>query len=124
MAMTDSIGGLLTAMVTPFDEAGAVDEAATRRLARHLIENGSHGLVVAATTGESTTLDDGEHIGVLRSVVDEVGGETLLVCGTGTNDTRHTIELTKVAADAGAEAALIVTPYYNKPPFPGILAHF
>ncbi|HEY7456835.1 MAG TPA: 4-hydroxy-tetrahydrodipicolinate synthase [Solirubrobacterales bacterium] len=118
------IRGLLTAMVTPFEESGAVDETATRNLARFLIENGSHGLVVAATTGESTTLDDAEHIGVLRTVVDEVGGQTLIVCGTGTNDTRHSIELTKAAADAGAEAALVVTPYYNKPSFAGILAHF
>jgi 4-hydroxy-tetrahydrodipicolinate synthase len=121
--MTD-VRGLLTAMATPFEESGAVDEAATRRLARFLIENGSHGLVVAATTGPATTLDDAEHIGVLRAVVDEVGGETLIVCGTGTNDTRHSIELTKAAADAGAEAALVVTPYYNKPSFAGILAHF
>jgi 4-hydroxy-tetrahydrodipicolinate synthase len=123
MAMTE-IRGLLTAMATPFEESGAVDEAATRNLARHLTENGSHGLVVAATTGEATTLDDGEHIGVLRTVVDEVGGETLIACGTGTNDTRHSIELTKAAADAGAEAALVVTPYYNKPNFAGLRAHY
>lgn len=118
------IRGLLTAMATPFDESGAVDDAAARGLARSLIENGSHGLVVAATTGEATTLDDEEHIGLLRTVVEEVGGETLVVCGTGTNDTRHSIELTKAAADAGAEAALVVTPYYNKPNRAGVLAHF
>jgi 4-hydroxy-tetrahydrodipicolinate synthase len=116
--------GLLTAMATPFEEGGAVDEAAARDLARSLIETGSHGLVVAATTGESTTLDDEEHIGLLRAIVDEVGSETLIVCGTGTNDTRHSIELTKAAADAGAEAGLVVTPYYNKPNPAGILAHF
>ncbi len=118
------IRGLLTAMATPFDETGAVDESALRSLATGLIESGSHGLVVAATTGEATTLNDEEHIGVLRAVVDEVGGETLIACGTGTNDTRHSIELTKAAADAGAEAALVVTPYYNKPNFAGIMAHF
>jgi 4-hydroxy-tetrahydrodipicolinate synthase len=118
------IRGLLTAMVTPFEESGAVDEDAARRLARFLVENGSHGLVVAATTGEATTLDDAEHIGLLRSVVDEVGGETVIACGTGTNDTRHSIELTMAAADAGADAALVVTPYYNKPNRAGILAHF
>jgi 4-hydroxy-tetrahydrodipicolinate synthase len=118
------IRGVLTAMATPFDESGAVDEDAVRSLARFLIENGSHGLVVAGTTGEATTLDDAEHIGVLRTVVDEVGGEALIVCGTGTNDTRHSIELTKAAADAGAQAALVVTPYYNKPNPAGILAHF
>jgi 4-hydroxy-tetrahydrodipicolinate synthase len=118
------IRGLLTAMATPFDEAGAVDENAARLLARSLIESGSHGLVVAATTGEATTLDDAEHIGLLGAIVDEVGGEALIACGTGTNDTRHSIELTKAAADAGAEAALVVTPYYNKPSPAGILAHF
>jgi 4-hydroxy-tetrahydrodipicolinate synthase len=123
MPMTE-LRGLLTAMATPFEEGGAVDEAAARDLARSLIETGSHGLVVAATTGESTTLDDEEHIGLLRAIVDEVGSETLIVCGTGTNDTRHSIELTKAAADAGAEAALVVTPYYNKPNPAGILAHF
>jgi 4-hydroxy-tetrahydrodipicolinate synthase len=122
MPMTD-VRGLLTAMATPFEESGAVDEDAARRLASSLVET-SHGLVVAATTGESTTLDDEEHIGLLRAIVDEVGGETLIVCGTGTNDTRHSIELTKAAADAGAEAALVVTPYYNKPNPAGILAHF
>lgn len=118
------IRGLLTAMATPFEESGAIDEAAARSLARRLVEDGSHGLVVAATTGESTTLDDEEHIGLLRTVIDEVGGETLIVCGTGTNDTRHSVELTRAAAEAGAAAALVVTPYYNKPSFPGILAHF
>lgn len=123
MAMAD-LRGILTAMVTPFTPDGAVDEAATRELARFLLENGSHGLVAAATTGESTTLDDAEHIGVLRTVVDEVGGEAPIICGTGTNDTRHTIELTKAAADAGAEAALVVTPYYNKPNPAGVQAHF
>jgi len=118
------IRGLLTAMATPFERSGAVDEAATRNLARFLIENGSHGIVVAGSTGEAATLDDAEHIGVLRSVVDEVGDEALIVCGTGTNDTRHSIELSKAAAEAGAEAALVVTPYYNKPSFAGIRAHF
>jgi 4-hydroxy-tetrahydrodipicolinate synthase len=116
--------GILTAMVTPFTPDGAVDEPALRELAGFLLENGSHGLVAAATTGESTTLDDAEHIGVLRAVVDEVGDEVPIVCGTGTNDTRHTIELTKAAADAGAVAALVVTPYYNKPNPAGVRAHF
>jgi 4-hydroxy-tetrahydrodipicolinate synthase len=123
VAMAD-LRGILTAMATPFTPDGAVDEAATRDLARFLLENGSHGLVAAATTGESTTLDDAEHIGVLRTVVDEVGGEAPIVCGTGTNDTRHTIELTKAAAETGAEAALVVTPYYNKPNPAGVRAHF
>jgi 4-hydroxy-tetrahydrodipicolinate synthase len=122
--MAPNLRGILTAMATPFTPDGAVDEAAARELARFLLENGSHGLVAAATTGESTTLDDAEHIGVLRAIVDEVGGEAPIVCGTGTNDTRHTIELTKAAAAAGAEAALVVTPYYNKPNPAGVRAHF
>ncbi len=119
------IGGLLTAMATPFDEEGRVDEGAARALASSLIENGSHGVVVAGSTGEAATLDDEEHIGLLRAVVEEIGGgEALVVCGTGTNDTRHSIEATRAAAEAGAEAALIVTPYYNKPNRAGIVAHF
>jgi 4-hydroxy-tetrahydrodipicolinate synthase len=119
------INGLLTAMATPFDEEGRVDESAARALAAAQIENGSHGVVVAGSTGEAATLDDEEHIGLLRAVVEEIGGdESLVACGTGTNDTRHSIELTKAAADTGAEAALIVTPYYNKPNRAGIVAHF
>jgi 4-hydroxy-tetrahydrodipicolinate synthase len=123
MAMAE-IRGVLTAMVTPFDQAGAVDEGAARNLARHLIENGSHGVVVAGSTGEAATLDDVEHISLLRAVVGEIGDEATVICGTGTNDTRHSIELTRAAADAGAAAALIVTPYYNKPNPAGIRAHF
>jgi 4-hydroxy-tetrahydrodipicolinate synthase len=123
MAMTE-IRGVLTAMVTPFDESGAVDEAAAQRLASFLVENGSHGVVVAGSTGEAATLDDEEHISLLRAVVEEVGDEATVICGTGTNDTRHSIELTKASAEAGAAAALIVTPYYNKPNPAGILAHF
>jgi 4-hydroxy-tetrahydrodipicolinate synthase len=118
------IQGVLTAMVTPFDESGAVDEAAARALARFLVENGSHGIVIAGSTGEAATLNDEEHISLLRAVVDEVGDEATIICGTGTNDTRHSIELTKASAEAGAAAALIVTPYYNKPNPAGILAHF
>lgn len=111
-------------MATPFDDGGNVDEAAVRKLANYLIEHGSHGVVVAGSTGEAATLDDEEHIALLAAIVDELGGEATVICGTGTNDTRHSIELTKAAAEAGADAALIVTPYYNKPTFPGILGHF
>lgn len=123
MAMSE-ISGVLTAMVTPFEESGAVDEPAARSLARFLIENGSHGVVVAGSTGEAATLDDDEHISLLRAVVDEIGDEATVICGTGTNDTRHSIDLTRASAEAGADAALIVTPYYNKPNPAGILAHF
>lgn len=119
-----AIRGVITAMATPFDESGAVDEATARRLVRHLIEHGSHGVVVAGTTGECPTLTDEEQISLLRAVVAEIGGEALVVCGTGTNDTRHSRELTKAAADAGAEASLVVAPYYNKPNPAGLRAHF
>jgi 4-hydroxy-tetrahydrodipicolinate synthase len=118
------IRGVLTAMATPFKEGGAIDESAALSLATHLLEHGSHGLVVSATTGEAPTLTDEEALVLLRALHKEVGEEILLVCGTGTNDTRHSIELTKGAAEAGADAALIVTPYYNKPNAAGIQAHF
>ncbi|HYH54903.1 MAG TPA: 4-hydroxy-tetrahydrodipicolinate synthase [Solirubrobacterales bacterium] len=118
------IKGVLTAMATPFAESGAVDHDAARRLAAHLLEHGSHGLVIAGTSGECPTLTDDEEIELLRAVRGEVGDETLLICGTGTNDTRHSCELTKRAADAGADASLVVVPYYNKPNDAGIRAHF
>jgi 4-hydroxy-tetrahydrodipicolinate synthase len=118
------IRGVLTAMATPFKEDGAIDETAALSLATYLLEHGSHGLVVSATTGEAPTLTDEEALVLLRALRKEVGEEILLVCGTGTNDTRHSIELTKGAAEAGADAALIVTPYYNKPNPAGIQAHF
>jgi 4-hydroxy-tetrahydrodipicolinate synthase len=118
------IRGVLTAMATPFAESGAVDYDAARRLAAHLLEHGSHGLVIAGSTGECPTLTDGEEIELLEAVRAEVGDEVLLICGTGTNDTRHSCELTKKAAEAGADASLIVCPYYNKPNEAGIRAHF
>ncbi len=118
------IQGVITAMATPFDETGAVDTEAARRLASHLLEHGSHGLVVAGTTGECPTLTDEEEIELLRAVRAEVGDDVLLVCGTGTNDTRHSCELTKMAAENGADASLVVAPYYNKPNRAGLRAHF
>jgi 4-hydroxy-tetrahydrodipicolinate synthase len=111
-------------MVTPFAEDRSVDEVAARSLARHLIENGSHGLVLAGTTGESPTLDDAEKLSLLRAVREEVGPDVLVICGTGSNDTRHSERLSAAAADAGADAVLAVTPYYNKPNFTGIKAHY
>lgn len=122
--MMKEIKGVITAMATPFDESGGVDHDAARRLAAHLFEHGSHGLVIAGTTGECPTLTDGEEIELLRAVRAEVGDEALLICGTGTNDTRHSCELTKMAAEAGADASLVVCPYYNKPNEAGIRAHF
>jgi 4-hydroxy-tetrahydrodipicolinate synthase len=116
--------GVLTAMATPFGEDGGVDLDRARRLAAHILEDGSHGLVIAGTTGECPTLTDGEEIELLQAVRAEVGDEALLICGTGTNDTQHSRELTKMAADAGADASLVVVPYYNKPNRAGIRAHF
>jgi 4-hydroxy-tetrahydrodipicolinate synthase len=118
------IGGVITAMVTPFAEDGSVDEGAARKLARHLIANGSHGLVLSGTTGESPTLDDEEKLSLLRAVRDELGADVLLICGTGSNDTRHSEHLSAAAADNGADAVLAVTPYYNKPNRAGIIAHY
>jgi 4-hydroxy-tetrahydrodipicolinate synthase len=118
------IRGVITAIATPFDANGAVDEAAALKLAVHLLEHGSHGLVISGSTGEAPTLTDEEALDLLRAIRREVGDETLLICGTGTNYTRHSIELTQGAVEAGADAALIVTPYYNKPNPAGILAHF
>lgn len=111
-------------MATPFDESGGVDEGAARRLAAHLVEHGSHGVVVAGSTGEAATLTDAEQISLLRAIVAEIGGAATVICGTGTNDTRHSRELTKAAAEAGADAALVVAPYYNKPNRAGLRAHF
>jgi 4-hydroxy-tetrahydrodipicolinate synthase len=119
-----AIEGVLTAIATPFDEGGNVDLAAGRGLARHLLEHGSHGLVIGGSTGECPTLTDEETIELLRAIRAEVGDDVLLICGTGTNDTRHSRELTKMAAAAGADASLVVAPYYNKPNRAGLLAHF
>jgi 4-hydroxy-tetrahydrodipicolinate synthase len=118
------IGGVITAMVTPFAEDRSLDEGAARKLARHLVEHGSHGLVLAGTTGESPTLEDEEKLALMRAVRDEVGLEVLVICGTGSNDTRHSERLSAAAADNGADAVLAVTPYYNKPNFAGIKAHY
>ena len=111
-------------MVTPFADDGALDVDAARRLARHLVDNGSHGLVVAGTTGESPTLSDDEKLRLLDAVLDEVGDEATVIAGTGSNDTRHSVELTGRHATVGAHAVLVVTPYYNKPNRAGLRAHF
>jgi 4-hydroxy-tetrahydrodipicolinate synthase len=116
--------GVITAMVTPFAPDGALDEDAARALARRLVEQGSHGLVVAGTTGESPTLSDDEKLALLKAVKEEVGGQAAVICGTGFNDTAHTVELTRGAARLGADAVLVVTPYYNKPNRLGLRAHF
>ncbi len=116
--------GVITAMVTPFAEDGALDADAARRLAVHLVENGSQGLVLAGTTGESPTLSDAEKLRLLEAVLDEVGDRAMVIAGTGSNDTHHSAELTRAASRAGAGAVLVVTPYYNKPSRAGLRAHF
>lgn len=119
-----TISGVITAMATPFAEDGALDLDAARRLARHLVKHGSHGLVLAGTTGESPTLSDPEKLSLLEAVKEEVGDEAMIVCGTGSNDTHHSVELTEAACRRGADAVLVVTPYYNKPNQAGLRAHF
>lgn len=116
--------GVMTAMVTPFADDGALDLDAARRLARHLVDSGSHGLVVSGTTGESPTLSDAEKLELLDAVLGEVGDRATVIAGTGSNDTAHSIDLTREAVRAGAHAVLVVTPYYNKPNRTGLRAHF
>lgn len=120
-AMT--LGGILTAMVTPFDSRGRVDEEAFVRLVHHLLENGSDGLVVAGTTGEAATLSDDEKLRIWELAVAEAG-DAPVIAGTGTNDTAHSIHLTERATEVGVDAVLVVTPYYNKPNRRGLRAHF
>ncbi len=117
------LGAILTAMVTPFDPDMRVDEAAAITLAHHLVEHGSDGLVIAGTTGEASTLSDEEEVALYRMAVREVGDRASVVAGTGSNDTAHSVHLTRAAAEAGVDAVLVVTPYYNRPPRAGILAH-
>ena len=119
-----SIGGILTAMVTPFDRSGALDEEAAVRLMHHLLENGSDGIVLAGTTGESPTLTDEEKVRLWELAVAETRRDAIIVAGTGTYDTRHSVELTERATEIGVDAMLVVTPYYNRPNRRGIKAHF
>ncbi len=111
-------------MVTPFSDDGSLDADGARKLAAYLVENGSHGVVVAGTTGESATLTDDEKIELLEVVLDEIGSESTVICGTGSNDTRHTANLTHRASKAGAHGVLVVAPYYNKPIEDGLRAHY
>jgi 4-hydroxy-tetrahydrodipicolinate synthase len=111
-------------MVTPFTADGALDLDGAQRLAAHLVDAGNDGLVVNGTTGESPTTSDAEKTDLVRAVVEAVGDRAHVVAGVGTNDTRHSIELARAAQQAGAHGLLTVTPYYNKPPQSGLLAHF
>ena len=118
------LGEVLTAIVTPFDRDGRVDFDSFRELATFLLDNGSDGLVVCGTTGESPTLSDDEKLELWRTAVDTVAGRGTVVAGTGTNDTAHSIHLTKQATEIGVDGLLVVTPYYSKPPQRAIVAHF
>jgi 4-hydroxy-tetrahydrodipicolinate synthase len=111
-------------MVTPFASDGSVNFASARRLAHHLVENGSDGIVVCGTTGEGPTVNDREKLDLMDAIADEVGGSACVVANTGTYDTHHSVALTRAALETGVDAFLAVTPYYNKPPRAGIIAHF
>jgi 4-hydroxy-tetrahydrodipicolinate synthase len=116
--------GLLTAMITPFHPDGRVNDEAAVAITRHVLENGSHGVVIAGTTGEAATLTDDEQVRLVELIAAELGSQGAMVAGAGSNDTRHAIRLTQRVIAAGAEAVLSVTPYYNKPSPRGIVRHF
>ncbi|MBY6266994.1 4-hydroxy-tetrahydrodipicolinate synthase [Parageobacillus thermoglucosidasius] len=117
-------GKIVTAMVTPFDRKGNVDFAKTTKLIDYLLENGTDSLVVAGTTGESPTLTAEEKIALFRHVVSVVNGRVPVIAGTGSNNTRASIELTKKAEEIGVDAVMLVAPYYNKPNQEGLYQHF
>jgi 4-hydroxy-tetrahydrodipicolinate synthase len=117
------LGEVLTAIVTPFHADGSVNVDKFRELAAYLVDHGSDGIVVSGTTGESPTLSDDEKLELFAAAVDAVGSRASVVAGTGTNDTRHSAELTERANELGVDAFLVVTPYYNKPPQRAIVRH-
>lgn len=119
-----NFGQIVTAMVTPFDQNGDVDFEATRNLIEHLLTNGSDALVVAGTTGEAPTLTNGEKVELFKFAVEVVAGRVPVIAGTGTNNTRESIELTQLAERAGVDGIMLVTPYYNKPCQEGLYQHF
>jgi 4-hydroxy-tetrahydrodipicolinate synthase len=117
------LGEVLTASVTPFDANGAVNLTKFRELAAYLVDNGSDGLVVTGSTGESPTLTDDERFELYAAAVDAVGDRATIIAGTGTYDTRHSVHLTEKTHELGVDGFLVVTPYYNKPPPRGIIEH-
>jgi 4-hydroxy-tetrahydrodipicolinate synthase len=118
------LGEILTAIVTPFKRDGSLDLDGFRALAAHLVDNGSDGLVVTGSTGESATLTDVERFDLYEAALDEVGDRATVVAGTGTYATAHSVHLTQRAHELGVHGVLVVTPYYNKPPVRGIVEHF
>jgi 4-hydroxy-tetrahydrodipicolinate synthase len=125
--MRTNFGAILTAMVTPFDASGKVDEAAGVKLLHHLMTNGSDGVVVCGTTGEASTLDDGEHLGFIRLIVEEMRRsfpDGSVIASVGSNDTRHAVKLTEAATEMRPDGLLSVNPYYNRPNRRGIVAHY
>jgi|SRR5579884_1704650 len=125
--MKTEFGAILTAMVTPFDAAGEVDEAAAIRVLHHLMDHGSDGVVVCGTTGEAATLDDDEHLGFIELIVNAMRSahpHGAVIAGVGSNDTRHAVKLTERATALRPDALLSVNPYYNRPSRRGIVRHF
>ncbi len=119
-----NFGQILTAMVTPFDQNGEIDYNATRNLVNHLIANGTDGIVVAGTTGESPTLTTEEKVELFTFVVEVVDGRVPVIAGTGSNNTRASISLTNLAEKTGVDGIMLVVPYYNKPSQEGLYQHF
>ncbi len=122
--MVNDFGRVITAMITPFNKDMAVDYNVARKLARHLAESGSDGLVVCGTTGESPTLTREEKLELFRVVVEEVGGKAVVIAGTGGNNTASSIELTQAAQKLGVDGVMLVGPYYNRPSQEGLYQHF
>jgi len=122
--ITPPFGRLLTAMVTPFNNDLSIDWDGVEKLAAHLIASGHDGIVVNGTTGEAPTTSDEEKVEIIKRVKAVVGKDKYVVAGAGNNETSHSVEQAKMAAAAGADGLLVVTPYYNKPPQAGIVAHF
>lgn len=118
------LGIQLTAIITPFDERGDVDEDAYVRVLKHVCEHGSDGVVVAGSTGEASTLDDEEHLRLVELTVQEIPGGKTVIAGTGSNDTRHAAYMTEEATKLGVDGILSVTPYYNRPEPRGLIGHY
>jgi 4-hydroxy-tetrahydrodipicolinate synthase len=123
-AAAAAFGRVLTAMVTPFRADGSLDLVGAQRVATYLVDHGHDGVVVSGTTGESPTTTDDEKERLLRAVLEAVGDRARVIAGSGSNDTHHTVELSRAAEKAGAHGLLIVTPYYNKPPQEALVRHF